>query len=114
MLASRIFALSPSVRYVASYRNGKLETEQRGGLTGASGGESDKYEEIFVNPILLKLVQQRGNLDCGGARFVVVRYGHFYQLVIALPDGHVSVCFELNSNPLEFSDAIERITTALP
>lgn len=114
MLANRIFALSPSVRYVASYRNGKLETEQRGGLTGASGAESDKYEEIFVNPILLKLVQQRGNLDCGGARFVVVRYGHFYQLVIALPDGHVSVCFELSSNPLEFSDDIERITTSLP
>jgi hypothetical protein len=71
--------------------------------------ESDRYEELFVNPTLLTLVRQRGNLDSGGAQFVLVRYGNFYQLVLDLHDGHVSVCFELTSNPLDHADAIRAI-----
>jgi hypothetical protein len=38
-----------------------------------------------------------------------VRYGGFFQLVIDLPDGHASVCFGLDSNPLDFADAIRAI-----
>jgi hypothetical protein len=105
----QIFAVSPAVRYVALYRRGELVSRQRGGLADASASESDRYEELFVNPTLLTLVRQRGNLDCGGARFVVVRYGHFYQLVIDLADGHASVCFELGANPLDHADAIRAI-----
>lgn len=101
-----IFALSPAVRYVALYREGQLRSRQRGGLSGASASESDRYEELFVNPVLLKLARQRGDLDCGGARFVVVGYGNFHQLVIDLPDGHASVCFELDENPIAFIDRI--------
>jgi len=78
----------------------------------ASSQESDKYEELLVNPTLLTLVRQRGNIDCGGARFVLVRYGNFYQLVIDLPDGHASICFELGSNPLEFADTIRELCQA--
>jgi hypothetical protein len=48
-------------------------------------------------------------VDCGGAQYVVLRYGNFFQLVMDLPDGHVSVCFELSSNPLEFAEAIRSI-----
>ncbi|HEX2137504.1 MAG TPA: hypothetical protein VHG30_16665 [Microvirga sp.] len=105
----RIFAVSPAVRYVALYRGGALKSRQRGDVAGASAAESDRYEELFVNPALLTLVRQRGNLDCGGARFVVVRYGNFYQLVIDLPDGHASVCFELGANPLDHAEAIRAI-----
>jgi hypothetical protein len=106
----RIFALSPAVRYAALYRAGELASRQRGGdLAGASASESDRYEELFVNPTLLTLARQRGNLDCGGARFVLVGYGNFHQLVVDLPDGHASVCFELGSNPLEHADAIRAI-----
>ncbi len=106
----RIFALSPAVRYVALYRAGELASRQRGGdLAGASASESDRYEELFVNPTLLTLARQRGNLDCGGARFVLVGYGNFHQLVVDLPDGHASVCFELGSNPLEHAHAIRVI-----
>ena len=101
-----IFALSPAVRYVAIYRQGKLTSRQRDDAQGASSSESDKYEELLVNPTLLTLVRQRGNIDCGGAEFLVVRYGNFYQLVIDLGDGHVSVCFDLGSNPLDFADRI--------
>jgi hypothetical protein len=107
-----VFAVSPAVRYAALYRNGELELRQRGGLAGASSSESDKYEELLVNPTLLKLARQRGDIDCGGARFVIVGYGNFHQLVIDLPDGHVSVCFELGSNPLEHFDRIRSLFPA--
>src|SRR5271170_3475418 len=89
----QILAAYAVVRYVALYRGGKLASRQRSALPAASASESDRYEELFVNPVLLTLVRQRGNLDCGGAWFVLVRYGNFYQLVIDLSDGHVSVCF---------------------
>jgi hypothetical protein len=102
----RIFELDARIRYVALYRAGALTSRQRADLRGASASESDRYEELFVNPTLLKLAQQRGNLDCGGAGFVVVGYGNFYQLVIALDDGHVSVCFELSGQPLTRVKAI--------
>lgn len=105
-LQQAIFALSGDIRYVATYRGGRLALAERDGLAGASSGESDRYEELFVNPTLLKLARQRGDLDCGGARFVVVGYGNFRQLVIDLPDGHVSVAFELSADPLAFVDAI--------
>ena len=105
----RIFAVSNAVRYVALYRAGELTMRQREALEGASTSESDRYEELFVNPTLLTLVRQRGNVDCGGARFVLVRYGNFYQLVIGLTDGHVSVCFELASKPVEYAESIRAI-----
>jgi hypothetical protein len=99
----QILAVSPAVRYVALYRGGRLTSRQRSAASDASASESDRYEELFVNPTL---VRQRGNLDCGGAQFVLVRYGNFYQLVLDLHDGHVSVCLELASNPLDHADAI--------
>jgi hypothetical protein len=108
----RIFAVSPAIRYAALYRNDELISRQRGNAVDASSQESDKYEELLVNPTLLTLVRQRGNIDCGGARFVLVRYGNFYQLVIDLPDGHASICFELGSNPLEFADTIRELCQA--
>jgi hypothetical protein len=102
----QIFNVSPDIRYVAIYHNGELNSRERGGIAGASASESDKYEELFVNPSLLTLIRQRGNLDCGGAKFLVIRYGNFYQLVVDLPDGHVSICIELHANPLDFADPI--------
>jgi hypothetical protein len=106
---ARIFGLSAAVRYVALYRGGILVSRQHTDVVGASGSESDRYEELFVNPTLLTLVRQRGNVDCGGASFVLVRYGNFYQLVIDLPDGHASVCFELTANPLDYAETIRTI-----
>lgn len=111
-LVDKLFAVSPAVRYVALYRGGELVSRQRDDAEGASSSESDRYEELLVNPTLLKLVRQRGDIDCGGAQFVVVRYGNFYQLVIDLPDGHVSVCFELGSNPLDHAQTIRGLCEA--
>ncbi|MBB5341103.1 hypothetical protein [Tunturiibacter gelidoferens] len=97
----QIFAVAPAIRYVALYRQGHLTSRQRSAISGASASESDRYEELFVNPTLLTLARQRGNLDCGGAKFVLVGYGNFYQLVLDLPDGHASI--------LNYADAIRTI-----
>ena len=105
----QIFAVDPAIRYVALYQQGNLTSRQRSALSGASASESDRYEELFVNPALLTLARQRGNLDCGGANFVLVGYGNFYQLVMDIPGGHASVCFELSSNPLSYAEAIRTI-----
>lgn len=101
-----ILELCSDVRYAAILRNGKLEMAQREGIAGASASESDRYEELLVNPTLLTLARARGDIDCGGARFIVVGYGNFHQLVVALPDGHASVCFAKGSDPISYVDAI--------
>ena len=105
----KIFAVTPDIRYVALYQQGHLTSRQRSALSGASASESDRYEELFINPTLLTLARQRGNLDCGGAKFVLVGYGNFYQLVMDIPGGHASVCFELSSNPLSYAVTIRTI-----
>ncbi len=101
-----VFEVSPAVRYVALYLNGTLTSAERPGLVGASASESDKYEELIVNPTLLRLVTQRGNIDCGGAKYVLVRYGHFFELVFPLGDGHLSVGLEPNALTLPLVDSI--------
>ena len=108
-LIADVFGISPAIRYVAVLREGKLHSSQRPDLRGASASESDRYEELFVNPTLLKLIHQRGELDCGGAKFVLVRHGNFYQFVYGVNSDHLSICFELGTNPLEFADRIERL-----
>jgi hypothetical protein len=98
----RLFALSDEVRYVAIYQGGRLALRERPGLAHASAAESDRYEELIVNPTLLKLVVQRGEIDCGGVKFVVIRYGNFFQTVFPVPDGHISVALEPTANPPDF------------
>lgn len=113
-LIPELFALAPEVRYVATYLDGEILSSQRPGLEGASSSESDKYEELIVNPTLLKLVTQRGNIDCGGARWVVIRYGNFFELVIPVANGHVSVGLQPTDQlqPL-ISRVLERVHTVL-
>jgi hypothetical protein len=101
-LIRRLFSLGREVRYVAVYRKGRLQMRQRPGLAHASAAESDRCEELIVNPTLLKLVVQRGEIDCGGVKFVVIRYGNFFQTVFPVPDGHVSVALEPTANPPDF------------
>lgn len=108
-LIERIFAVDPAIRYVATYLDGVLASAERAGIAGASSSESDKYEELIVNPTLLKLVTQRGNIDCGGAQWVIIRYGHFHELVIPVAAGHLSVGVELTSEPLII---VERVIAA--
>lgn len=109
----KIFRLSDGVRYVAVYRAGVLASKQRWAVEAASSEQSDRYEELFVNPGILTLARQRGNVDCGGLRFVVIGYGHFFQFIMELSGGHLSVCFELSEDPLRYSDRLLEIAGTL-
>lgn len=106
-LIASIFAASQQVRYVAVYGEDGLRSQARSDLIGASASETDRYEELFVNPALLTLARQRGNLDCGGVRFLIVAYGNFYQLIRPLRRGHLSVCLERASDPVRLAALIE-------
>ena len=75
-----IFSLSNDVRYVAIYREGHLEIKSKEGTLGASSSDSDRYEELLVNPTLITLATQRGNIDCGGLDYLIIRYGNFFSL----------------------------------
>jgi len=99
-MINKIFSLSQNVRYVATYRDGKLETKSKEGTVDASGSESDRYEELLVNPTLLTLATQRGNIDCGGLKYLIVRYGNFFQFVLPTSWGHVSVCIDKDADPV--------------
>jgi len=104
-----IFKLSESIRYVAIYKKGQLKSQSKSGTEGASSSESDKYEELLVNPTLLKLASQRGNIDCGGLDSLLVRYGNFYQFVLPMSWGHVSVCIEKDADPIRIGNQIKSI-----
>lgn len=110
--ASVLFHLSRDVRYVATYVNGDLGLNERPGIANASASESDKYEELIVNPTLLTLLGQRGNLDCGGLQYVLVRYGNFFEFVQAVPGGHVSVGIEANADLKETIAGIREVIGA--
>lgn len=108
-LQQQILEISPAVRYVAIYRDGELSSLSRSDTTGASAAESDQYEELLVNPTLLKLASQRGDIDCGGMNYIVIRYGNFFQFVLPMTWGHVSVCFEANANPITLGQQVQTI-----
>ena len=106
-LIEKIFFISQGIRYVAIYVNGKLISSERPNLENSSSSDSDRYEELIVNPTLLRLVIQRGNIDCGGAKFVIIRYGSFYEFVMPFMDGHLSVGMELNADVLMIISSIQ-------
>lgn len=100
MTIEDILAIAAEIRYVAVYRDGVLKSRSRSGTVAASSQESDYFEELLVNPTLLKLASQRGNIDCGGLDYLLVKYGNFYQYLIHTPWGHVSVAIETTADPL--------------
>ena len=107
-----IFALGPHIRYVAFGEGQQIEIRQREGLDNASAASSDFFEELLVNPALVTLARQRGGLDCGGLRFVIVGYGNFNQVVLATESGHVSVCVDLDADPVAVAERLAEIVAA--
>ena len=105
-LDDEIFALTPAIRYVARGDGQRVDLHSRPGLDNASADESDRYEELLVNPTLLALARQRGEIDCGGLRYLIVGYGHFSQLVLPMTRGHLSVAFELAVHPADYAQAV--------
>ena len=105
-LPDTLFRAASEIRYVALYRHGELQLAQRPTLRDASAPESDRYEELLVNPALLVLTRQRGDIDCGGLEYVLVRYGRFFQLVHPVDGGHISVAIEPDSDLLALVDTV--------
>ena len=86
------------IRYVAIYMDHELLSVQREASLDNSSETTDHYEELLVNPALITLARQRGNIDCGGLRFLIVGYGNFYQLIKEIKGGHISICLDKQSN----------------
>lgn len=108
-LNQAVLLADPSVRYAAVVRNGMLSTSARPNLRDSSSAESDRYEELLVNPTVLTITGRRGAIDCGGLAYVLVRYGNFFQLVYPLADGHISVCIESDADIPCVIQSIERV-----
>ena len=68
-----ILAISPDIRYVSVAQGQQVQMRSRPDLHDASSSDSDLYEELLANPTL---ATQRGNIDCGGLRYLIVGYGH--------------------------------------
>jgi hypothetical protein len=111
-LISELFAVTPEIRYVAIARGQEVEMREREDLRAASSSDSDRFEELLVNPTLLTLARQRGEIDCGGLRFLVVGYGNFNQLVLPFGSGHVSIAFELEADPLAWVQEVAAVCKA--
>ena len=108
-LARDIFAVSDTIRYVAVYDNGDLSLNQKEGIADSSSSESDKYEELIVNPTILKIATQRGDIDCGGLDYYIIKYGSFFLLAIPTPTGHVSVGIENDGDPIAIESKVRSV-----
>lgn len=89
-LIADLFALG-RVGYVALGAGQEVLMRLAPGFETPISCESNFYEELIVNPTLLELTRQRGELNCGGLRYVAVGYGGFVQFVAPMRDGHVSL-----------------------
>jgi hypothetical protein len=108
-LVDALLAIGTEVRYVAVARGQDVTTRERASIAAASSSQSDRYEELLVNPALLTLTRQRGEIDCGGLDYLVVRYGNFFQVVIPHEGGHVSVAVESSADPVAVADRIRQV-----
>jgi hypothetical protein len=89
-LIAAIFALG-GIGYVALNSGQEVLLRPVPGLVNSTTADSNFYEELLVNPTLLKLAAQRGGLDCGGLNYVAIGYGNFVQLIMLTKDGHISI-----------------------
>ncbi len=107
VIAGQLAELGSAVRYVAVSDGGaEPEIWERDSGPDSSSSESDRYEELLVNPTLLTLAGRRGDIDCGGLDYLLVRYGNFFQLVVPTASGHVSVCLNPDANIAELTRQI--------
>ena len=106
-IASRLFELDPDIRYVAVNQRGRIvEMEQNPKLPSNNPHDTDRMEELLVNPTVLELAKRRGDLDLDGIRFVVIRYGPQYQLLFPYREGHISVGVELKANVTDVASRV--------
>jgi hypothetical protein len=109
-LSERLFRLEPRIRYVALNQKGQIKEMRQSPLhTSHNPPESDRMEELIVNPIVPELTTRRGNLDMDGIRHVIIRYGTQYQLLLPYRDGHLSVGVNLEDDPIEIARKVAEL-----
>jgi hypothetical protein len=100
-----LFPLDERIRYVAVNRGGRVvEMEQNTQYPIVSPSETDKYEELLVNPTILDIARRRGEMDLGGVQFVIIRYESIYGLLLPYREGHVSVGIEPGADVQAIAD----------
>ncbi len=108
-ISTRLFDLDANIRYVAVNQNGRIvEMEQNPKKPSLNPTETDRMEELIVNPIILELVRRRGNLDMEGMRYVIIRYGTMHELIFPFKDGHLSIGVELSADPTEVAHTVAK------
>jgi hypothetical protein len=111
ILSQRLFRLEPRIRYVALNQKGQIKEMRQSPLHPSHNPpESDRMEELIVNPIVIEITARRGNLDMDGIRYVIIRYGTQYQLLLPYRDGHLSIGVNLEDDPVQIA---RRVATAL-
>ena len=108
-IAAQLFPLNPGIRYVAVNQRGRvMEMTQNPLLPSHNPHDTDRMEQLLVNPAVLELVRRRGELDLDGIRFVVIRYGPQYQLLFPFRQGHLSVGVELDADVTAVAGKVAR------
>jgi len=108
-LLESILELSPTIRYAALHLGGgEPLLRERHGAPGASA-DSERWDELVVNPALIELASRRGDVDCDGLSYLLVRYGRFFNLVLPLDGGHLSVVLDPGSDPLPLVSPIREV-----
>src|SRR5438132_7227612 len=63
-LSARLFRMEPKIRYVAVNQAGRIvEMAQSPLHPSYNSCETDRIEELIVNPVVLELAARRGNLE---------------------------------------------------
>jgi hypothetical protein len=112
-VAAALLPLDPLIRYVAVNQEGRI-TEMTQRIPSHNPPVTDYMEELIVNPAVLTLVQRRGNLDLGGAPWILIRYGLQYQLLLPYQQGHVSVGLEPEADVVHLAAAIAERLRQIP
>ena len=107
-LINDIFKLGV-VGYVALNSGQEVLMRIAPGLESGTTAETNFYEELLVNPTLLKLASQRGELDCGGLNYIAIGYGDFTQLIMLMKDGHISMGISRKENAGEVAALVNSV-----
>ena len=106
-IANQLFELSPDIRYVAVNQDHRIvEMVQNPKWPSRNPTETDRMEELLVNPLILEAARRRGEIDLSGVRFVVIRYGPLYELVFPYGNGHLSVGVEPGADVIHIAEEV--------
>lgn len=108
-ISQRLFEADPNIRYVAVNQKGRIvEMEQNPKWPSYNPADTDRMEELIVNPTILDLAKRWGDIDLEGIRYVAFRYGLQYQLVFPFKEGPVSIGVELKADIAKVADDVTK------